>query len=114
MINEIRADQELIAYCGLYCGACRKYLNGKCSGCRLNDKATWCKIRKCNMEKGFHTCADCNMDVADCGKYSNFISKVFGLIFRSDRKACVYRIKMIGEEAYVKEMSAKRSMTIKK
>lgn len=114
MINEIRADQELIAYCGLYCGACHKYLNGKCLGCRLNNKATWCKIRKCNMGKGYHTCADCKMDVADCSTFSNFISKVFGLIFHSDRKACIYRIREIGKDAYAKEMSAKETMTIKK
>lgn len=39
----ITASTDHIAACGLYCGACRKYLNDKCPGCRQNDRATWCK-----------------------------------------------------------------------
>lgn len=105
MEKEIKADKELIAYCGLYCGACGKYLNGKCPGCRGNEKASWCKIRKCNREKGYHTCADCPMNVAECKTYSNFISKLFGLLFRTNRKACITRINAIGEEAFAKEMT---------
>lgn len=49
----ITASVERIAACGLYCGACRKYLKGKCLGCRQNDKAAWCKIRQCCQAKGF-------------------------------------------------------------
>lgn len=114
MEKEIKVDKDLIAYCGLYCGACRKYLLKKCPGCGKNEKATWCNIRKCNMNKGYHTCAECEKDVVACGKFNNFMSKVFGLIFRSDRKACIYRIRKIGEEAYAKEMSEKKAQTIKK
>lgn len=114
MNNEIVVDKELIAYCGLYCGACRKFLMGKCQGCRKNEKATWCKTRKCNMEKGYHCCADCGINVAECSKFDNFFSKLFGLIFRSDRKACIYRIKEIGKEEYAKEMGEKKEMTIKR
>lgn len=114
MKKEIKVDKELISYCGLYCGACGKYLNGKCPGCRENEKASWCKIRKCNMEHSYRTCAACQMNVVECKTYSNFISKLFGLIFRSDRNACISRIKDIGEEAFAKEMSEKRTMTLKK
>ena len=39
----ITASTEYIAACGV---ACRKYLNGKCPGCKQNEKATWCKIRQ--------------------------------------------------------------------
>lgn len=39
---------------------------------------------------------------------------MFALIFRSDRKACIYRIKEVGEMQYAKEMSDKKEMTIKK
>lgn len=46
-MKNIESDKELIAACGLYCGACRKYLAEKCPGCRLNEKAAWCKIRSC-------------------------------------------------------------------
>ena len=62
----ITASTEYIAACGLYCGACRKYLNGKCPGCKQNEKATWCKIRQCCIEKEIHSCADCTMNVKDC------------------------------------------------
>ena len=41
-----RADPKMVAACGLYCGACKKYRMGKCSGCHKNKKASWCKIRK--------------------------------------------------------------------
>ena len=54
------------------------------------------------------------MNVVDCKTYSNFMGKLFGFIFRSDRKACIYRIKDIGEDAFAKEMSEKRAVTIKK
>lgn len=114
MEKQIKVDKELISYCGLYCAACGKYLNGKCTGCRGNEKLSWCKIRKCSADHGYHTCAECTMNVVDCKTYSNFISKLFGLIFRSDRKACIYRIKEIGEDAFAQEMKDKQMMTIKK
>mgnify|MGYP001174253203 CR=1 FL=1 len=44
---------ELVAYCGLYCGQCTKYLKGKCPGCKENEKASWCKTRSCCIENDF-------------------------------------------------------------
>lgn len=114
MEKQIEADSELIARCGLYCGACRKYLSGKCVGCRENKKLTWCKIRSCSTSMGYHSCADCTKDVRECKTYSNFISKVFGLIFSSDRSACIARIREVGKDAYAQEMAAKRMQTIKR
>jgi len=32
MGREVNMDRDLIAYCGLYCGACGKYIKGKCAG----------------------------------------------------------------------------------
>ena len=43
----IQVNTDLVAHCGLYCGACKSYLNGKCKGCHENSKAAWCKIRSC-------------------------------------------------------------------
>lgn len=114
MEKPIEVDSELIARCGLYCGACRKYLSGKCPGCRLNKKASWCKIRSCSASMGYHTCADCTMEVRECKTYSNFISKIFAVVFSSDRSACIDRIREIGKEAYAKEMAEKRLQTIKR
>jgi len=114
MKEEVKVNQELIAYCGLYCGACGKYQSGKCPGCRLNEKATWCKIRVCCTDNGYHTCAECTKNPHDCKKFNNFFSKLFALIFKSDREACLRRINEIGEVDYAREMAEKKIMTIKK
>lgn len=113
--KEIVANKDLIAYCGLYCGACRSYLSGKCPGCRENVKATWCKIRQCGIENNFQSCADCkSVELMDCKKYNNFISKVIGFVLRSNRPACIGRIKEIGYEGFAAEMAANRRQSIKR
>lgn len=114
MNTEIKADEALIAYCGLYCGACPKYLKGKCPGCHKYEKATWCKIRTCCIEKGIPSCARCSMNVHDCKKFNNFMGKLFGFIFRTDRGACIARIKEKGEEDFAREMASKEIMSFKK
>lgn len=113
-MKPITNDINLIAACGLYCGACRKYLAEKCPGCRVNEAASWCKIRKCVRDNGFHSCAECNMKVAECKTYSNFMAKLFAFIFRSDRPACIRFIKEHGEQAYADEMTHRKCQTIKK
>lgn len=60
-------ENHNVAYCGLYCGACKSQLKGKCPGCYGNEKATWCEIRKCCNEHGYATCADCQlMPLKEC------------------------------------------------
>ncbi len=75
---------ELIAYCGLYCGACsfrvafeennRDHVTHMptyydllkndplefCPGCRLENKCGECAIRDCAMNKGIEYCSQCN------------------------------------------------------
>ena len=91
----IVADTRLVAYCGLYCGACGAYRRGRCPGCHENKKAAWCKVRTCCIDNGYATCAECHSqaDPRDCEKFHNWISKLFGLIFRSDRRACILQIR---------------------
>lgn len=113
-MDKIKVDRRQIGACGLYCGACRKYAGGKCPGCRDNENASWCKIRKCCQEKGFHTCAECDKDVKECKIHNNFIGKVFALIFRSDRAACIRNIRENGEQAYAEEMTRRGLQTMKK
>jgi len=115
-MKEICADRDLIAYCGLYCGACKKYLKEKCPGCKKIVKAVWCKIRTCCIENSYTSCADCQIvkDLKDCKKFNNVVSKLFALVFRSDRFACIALINKKGNEEYVKEMADKGIMTIKR
>ena len=124
-MKEITVDTKKIAACGLYCGACKKYLMGKCPGCHKNEKASWCKIRKCCIEKGFHTCAECErlrvgerssgmMDVKDCRLHNNLIGKFFAFVFRSDRPACIRYIRKNGEQAFAEEMTKRGEQTIRK
>ncbi len=115
-MKSIVADPKLVAYCGLYCGACKAYLKGRCPGCTENEKASWCKPRKCCAENSYRSCADCKKveNIDDCKEFNSFMAKVFGLIFRSDRKACISRIKDAGIEQFANEMAEKKAQTIKR
>ena len=96
-----------IAACGLFCGACRKFAKGSCPGCRPNDRASWCKVRSCCIEHGWWSCAECTLTQPEaCAKFDNWVAKLFGVIFRSDRRGCVERIREVGYEAFATEMKA--------
>lgn len=113
-MKTILADARLVAACGLYCGACGKYLAEKCPGCRENAKATWCKTRSCVQAAGYETCADCRefADARACGKFHNIISKFFGLIFNSNRPADIDFIRKQGRAAYAADMTTIRRMSL--
>ena len=98
-MKPVVSDTQSIAACGLYCGACRKFLTGKCPGCKCDEKATWCKIRSCCQENKFNTCAECPHDVKECKVY---------------RAACIRYIKEHGEQAFAKEMTQRKCQTIKR
>jgi hypothetical protein len=105
-MKSITADPALVAYCGLYCGACGKYLRDKCPGCHDNTKASWCTVRSCNIERHYSSCAECveYPDAMDCKKFNNIFAKVFGIIFRSNRAACISQIKTLGVQGHADEM----------
>jgi len=113
-MREVVANKELIACCGLYCGACKKYLAEKCPGCAGNTRATWCKTRDCCAEHHFSTCAECTLfkDPRDCKKVHNAFSMVFSVLFNSNRPACIECIRAEGPEAYAKKMADRRAMTL--
>jgi hypothetical protein len=115
-MKEIVSDPALVAYCGLYCGACRRYLKDRCPGCHEYYKAAWCKLRTCCMKNGYASCADCteSEDPMACRKFNNFISKIFGFIFRSDRNACIRKIKEIGIQGHADEMSRLKMLSLKR
>ncbi len=76
----------------------------------------WCKIRTCCIENSYTSCVDCQIieDLKDCKKFNNVISKLFALVFRSDRFACIALINEKGNDEYAKEMAEKGIITIKK
>lgn len=115
-MSDIQANKENVAYCGLYCGACKSFLNGKCGGCQGNSKATWCKVRSCCAEKQISSCAECAefSDPRECKKFNNFIAKLFGFVFKSDRPACIAQIKQVGLDGHAKIMAELKSQTIKR
>lgn len=105
-MRELVADRSLIARCGLYCGACRAYLKGRCPGCKENAKASWCKIRSCCHQHGYASCADCSefKDPNDCVKFNNFVGKVFAVLFNSNRRACILKIRELGPDGFARHM----------
>ena len=107
-------DPDLIAHCGLYCGACRSFLKGRCSGCHENTKATWCMVRACCGEHSYSSCADCTelTDPNQCAKFNNFFSKAIGLVLNSNRQACVNMIREVGYEGFAEFMAANRQQTL--
>ena len=114
--HKIEANPELVAYCGLYCGACRSYLKGKCPGCRKNEKASWCKVRTCCTDKNISSCASCDSfdNLNDCKKFNNIFAKFFELVFRSDRIACIRQIRAQGLDIHAKIMAENKQQTTKK
>lgn len=115
-MKQIIADANLIAYCGLYCGACGKFLSDKCLGCKENLKASWCKVRSCCMENNMKSCADCEKydNAPDCKSFNNVISRIFGFIFRSDRAACIRLIKSDGCDKFAKYMAENKMQSIRR
>jgi hypothetical protein len=115
-MRELAASADQVAACGLYCGACKAYLAERCDGCRENTKATWCRVRSCCNERSLSSCAECAdfPDPRRCAKFNNFMSKLFGLILRSDRAACVAQIRRLGLEGHAHAMAQQRLHTIRR
>jgi hypothetical protein len=115
-MKQIAIDTGLVAKCGLYCGACPYYLKEKCGGCEQNKKAEkWCKVRTCNLQNGAANCARCKIDTVEtCKVYNNPVARFFSFVFRSNRKACIERIRAVGEETFAREMAAMGRPTLRR
>lgn len=115
-MKEITVDSSQVSYCGLYCGACNSFRKEKCPGCHENTKTSWCKIRLCCMENNYSSCADCkaHQDPNDCKLFNNFMAKIFGFIFRSNRKASIEMIRAKGIDGFAQEMTAAKQMCPKR
>jgi hypothetical protein len=65
-----------------------------------------CSIRRCCREKGIVTCAECEAfpaprDYRECRKVNNLLSKLFALLFKSDRPAALALLRDQGRDAYL-------------
>jgi hypothetical protein len=116
MNKEIIKETRLIAACGLYCGACGKFLTGKCPGCKEYVKASWCKIRSCCSEKEINNCSQCDSfpDPNKCKMYNNFIARIFGFVAGTDRSRCIEIIKQKGPDGFVTFMADNKFQSIPK
>ena len=105
---------KLISFCGLYCAECPKYKKGKCTGCLEYNKATWCKIRTCCLEKNIKSCADCDeySNIKECKKFNTFIGKLMERVFNSDRVAALEMIRDNSYDHFVSFMSDNNLVTL--
>ncbi|HEY9167508.1 MAG TPA: DUF3795 domain-containing protein [Candidatus Kryptonia bacterium] len=112
---EIVVDENLIAYCGLYCGSCTRYQSGKCGGCKEN-KASWCKVKPCNIKHGTSSCAECAIisDVSECKKYNPIFVRIFEALSKGSRRESVKLLKEKGGAEFSKYMAANRLVAVKK
>ena len=114
--TEAATEKQLpIAYCGLYCGKCRNYVQKTCEGCTPNKNFKSCRIKKCCKSNDYRTCADCKLDGIDkCRKFNNFFSGVFSKMMGSDRKANIDFIRRNGLREYDKFMKVEGLMSFRK
>ncbi len=114
-MKTIEKNSELVAFCGLYCGACSKYVNEKCSGCAENEKASWCKIRSCCIDAKIKSCAECGKNgVENCKDYNNLIGKTIEFFSKTSRGKCIDLINTAGYDKFAQYMTENKIMSLKK
>lgn len=93
----------IVGCCGLVCSNCGAYTRGRCQGCH-SDKPMFarCPVKACVKFRQYSTCADCSVyhDLKQCGKLHNFISRIIGFLFRSNRIGNLQLIRRIGLEMF--------------
>ena len=118
--KQINKDENLIAYCGLYCGACPSFTSGKCDGCRSNSaksavKYKTCQVKPCCAGNGFFTCADCTefAFVKECKKYNPLLLRIISRLEGSDRSKAINMIKVKGRAEFLAFMESKNWVAFK-
>jgi hypothetical protein len=113
---------EMIAFCGLYCGACsfkvafdesdRNHLRNMpdkyrecenaplqfCPGCRLDSEGHDCRIRECARSRGLVHCGAC--DQFPCALIQEFNDD--GIPHHSEAIGNLQLLKEVGEEAWLR------------
>ena len=118
--KEMNRDENLIAHCGIYCGACPTFSSGKCIGCRGNSPKSAvmfkkCKVKPCCADNGFFTCADCTIyaSTKECKKYNPLLLKFASWIESSDRSKSIEMIQTKGTTEFLAYMKEKNWVIIK-
>ena len=118
--EQMTNNEQLIAYCGLYCKACPAFASGKCDGCRSKSaksavKYKKCKVKPCCAENGFFTCADCTKyaSTKDCKMYNPLLLKIASRIEGSNRSKAIEMIKEKGRAEFLTFMENKNWVCFK-
>lgn len=99
----------ILAYCGLVCSNCGMYRKGKCLGCHSDKPMNRnCRMKACAMARGYTTCAECKdfRNLQECKKLYNLVSRLMGLIFRTDRIGNLNRIRQVGLDEFKAEKAS--------
>ena len=52
-------DENLLAKCSFYCGACPTFISGDCIGCNESQTESDCFTRDCVIGSGLNFCGEC-------------------------------------------------------
>ena len=118
--EQMTDNEQLIAYCGIYCKACPSFTSGKCEGCRGNSTKCAvvykkCQVRPCCIENGFFTCADCTKyeSTKGCKKYNPLSIRFGEWISSTSRRKGIEMIKEKGEAEFAAFMENKNWVCFK-
>ena len=113
-------SEQLISYCGFYCGACPTYRSGKCEGCRGDSPKCAvgykkCLVKPCCVENGFFTCADCTKyaSTKECNAYNPLSIRLGEWISSTSRRKGIEMIREKGRAEFLSLMVDKDWVTIK-
>ncbi len=93
-----------VGFCGLLCAQCGAYRKGRCPGCKAGGGFKGCKVRNCAKERGYDTCASCP-ESESCRKLDNFVSRLFGWFFGTDRMGNLREIREQGLDGFLETRS---------
>lgn len=113
-------DQNLVSYCGFFCGACPKFNKGECRGCKGDNPLCAvgyrkCTVRPCCIENNYSSCAECTLykSVKDCVKFNPWEIKLGQFITRTKRRKGIEFIKEKGEAAFIDFMKDRNWVSYK-
>lgn len=112
-----KKNDQLLGYCGLYCGNCLYYQNtvkgtgtdvdgvitycDGCNGSRTTPHCTICNIKRCSREKEIRYCLQCSD--YPCSILNGFINDT-KYSYHRDVPAMMKRLEEIGLDAWSEEM----------